>query len=415
MTRVDTRWIVLAAGCVATMVTGALRQGLPALAPAMRDAFALSVGEVGIALAAVGAGMTLALVPFGALSDRFGERPVLAGGLVGTAAGLVLAALAPTFGLLVAGLLVTGVLGASTAGASGRAVMGWFGRRERGLALGIRQTAIPLGGALTALTLPAVALATDLGGALLALAGFSVFAAAVGGLLLREPPPAPADRPVLDVPPPMRDARIWRLGLGSGLFVCAQTAIIGFVVLFLVDERGLTVGAAAGVLAAIQLGAAVSRIVIGRRSDHRERRIAPMREVGLAGAVLVALAALLVGAPAPLLYPLLLAGGVAISSWNGLAFTAAAEMSGRARAGTAMSLQNMMVSSLSAIAAPVFGVLVDVSSYQVAFAVIALAPVAGWFVLRPLEGEEDDRAEARAVRQAATDERARSSEPLAGV
>jgi sugar phosphate permease len=394
------RWIVLAVGVAGTMVVGALRQGLPALGPAVRDAFALSVSEVGLVFGALAVGMTIALVPFGALADRLGERLVLAAGLTATAGAVGLAALAGSFGLLLAGLFLMGAFGASATGASGRAVMGWFSRRERGLALGIRQTAIPLGGALAALTLPAIAIASGLDAALLALAGFTLAAAVLSALLMRDPPPPPANRPVVEAPPPMRDARIWRLGLGSGLLVMAQAAVIGFVVLFLADERGLAVTDAALVLAAIQIGAAGSRIWIGIRSDRLERRIVPMRHTALAGAVLLAAAAALSDAPGWVVLPLLVAAGVAISSWNGLAFTAAAEMSGRARAGTAMSLQNTLVSVLSAATAPLFGLLVDATSYQAAYLAVAVAPVAGWWVLRPLEGEEDRRADARATRLA---------------
>jgi MFS family permease len=199
----------------------------------------------------------------------------------------------------------------------------------------------------------------------------------------------------------MRDARIWRLGVGSGLFVMAQAAVIGFVVLFLVDERGMSAASAALVLAAIQVVSAVFRIAIGRRSDRVERRIEPLRASGLAGGALVAVAALVSGAPLAVLLPLLVLGGAAMSSWNGLAFTAAAEIAGRARAGTAMSLQNTGVSVLGAAASPLFGVLVDASSWRVAYLTIAVAPLAGWWVLRPLETDEEERAEARRERLAA--------------
>ena len=93
MESVSYRWIVLAVGCVGTMVTGALRQGMPSLAPVFRDEFSLSIGQVGFVFAALALGMTVALIPWGALADRTGERPVLAGGLALTAAALGLAAL----------------------------------------------------------------------------------------------------------------------------------------------------------------------------------------------------------------------------------------------------------------------------------------------------------------------------------
>ena len=394
------RWVVLAIGCLGTAVVGILRQGLPALGPEFRDVFDLTLGQVGFVFGALAAGMTVGLVPWGALADRTGERPVLAGGLLLTAAALVLSALSTDFAVLLTGLFLSGLFAASATGATGRAVMGWFGRGERGFVLGIRQTAIPVGGAAAALSLPAIAIAAGLREALLTLAAFTLVAAVAGGVWLRDPPRTSAP-PGFHAPPPTRDPRIWRLGVGSGLFVMAQAAIIGFVVLFLHDEHGMGLGAAAAVLAAIQLASAVARIAVGRLSDRRGRRVAPLRGVGIAGAALVALAALLDAAPLGVLVPLLVLGGAAMSSWNGLSFTIAAEISGRAKAGTAMSFQNTLVSVFGTAAAPLFGALAGATSFATAYLLVAIAPVAGWWVLRPLEEDEEQRAEARAQRLAA--------------
>jgi MFS family permease len=87
-------------------------------------------------------------------------------------------------------------------------------------------------------------------------------------------------------------------------------------------------------------------------------------------------------------------------SWNGLAFTAAAEISGRARAGTAMSLQNTILAVGGALAPSAFGVVVEATSWASAFAVLAVAPLLAVFVLRPLEGDEDERRAERERRLA---------------
>jgi hypothetical protein len=108
--------------------------------------------------------------------------------------------------------------------------------------------------------------------------------------------------------------------------------------------------------------------------------------------------------PGALLYPLLALAAISTMSWNGLAFTAAAEISGHARAGTAMSLHNTLI-SVGGVAAPsAFGVLVEATSWTAAYVVLALAPLAAFAVLAPLEGEEDDRIAARALRARQTPE-----------
>jgi sugar phosphate permease len=392
------RWVILATGAVGAGAFSALRMGLPALGPAVRGEFGLSLGEVGLAFAAVTGGGMLTLVPWGALTDRIGERPVMVSGLAGCAAALVGASLATTYPALLAALLVAGMLGASATGASGRAVMGWFARTERGFALGIRQMALPLGGALASLTLPSLIDVHGLDAAFVALAGLNLTAAVAALVLMRDPPPAPGRRPAPATPPPTRDARLWRLGAGGALLVCAQASMLGFIVLFLHDARDVSAPVAAAALGGLQIVGALVRIVAGRRSDREGLRIAPMRRIAARNTALLAAVGALAAGPGALLYPLLAVAAISTMSWNGLAFTAAAEISGHARAGTAMSLQNTLISVGGVLAPSAFGVLVEATSWTAAYVALALAPLAAFAVLRPLEGEEDDRVAARVLR-----------------
>src|SRR3954454_16418663 len=247
------RWVILGVGAVGAGAFSALRMGLPALGPALRSAYGLSLPQVGLAFAAVAIGVMLALGPWGILTDRVGERPVMTAGLVGCALALVLTAYAPGYGALLAGLLLAGMFGASSTGASGRAVMGWFARDERGFALGIRQMALPLGGAAASVVLPHLVDAGGLRGAFLTLAGLSLTAAVAAALFMRDAPPPDRPLPVVPAPPPTRDPRLWRLGAAGALLVSAQAAMLGFVVLFLHDARGLSAPLAAGGLALVQL------------------------------------------------------------------------------------------------------------------------------------------------------------------
>ncbi|MDX6722569.1 MAG: hypothetical protein QOD73_973 [Solirubrobacteraceae bacterium] len=394
------RWVILGVGAAGAGAFSALRMGLPALGPAIRDAYGLSLPEVGLAFTAIAVGVMATLVPWGVLTDRVGERPVMSGGLAATAAALAATAYVPSYALLLTGLFAAGAFGASSTGASGRAVMGWFDRSERGFALGIRQMALPLGGALASLALPHLAGANGVRGAMLALSGLCLTAAVAAAVLMRDAPPPTSPLPAIAAPPPTRDRRLWRLGAGGALLVAAQASMLGFVVLFLHDARGLSAATAAGALAAVQLIGAGARIVAGRRSDREGLRIAPMRRMAVRNFALLLLTAALASAPVALLLPVLLWATVSTMTWNGLAFTAAAEISGRARAGTAMSFQNTIIAIGGAVAPSAFGALVDATSWAGGFAVLAVAPLLAMWVLRPLEGEEDRRLAERARRLA---------------
>jgi MFS family permease len=377
------RWAVLAAGTAATASAAALFVGLPVIVPALREEYDLSLGEVGVLLAAGWIGSTATLLPWGLAADRFGERAVLALGLAGCAVCLVGAAYAPSFEALLLLLGVAGASGASVHSASGRAVMHWFTADERGLALGVRQTAIPLGGLTAALTLPALAEAGGSEAAFLFLAALCGAGALVGVLVLRGREAAEGIE-VASVVRTLGDAKLWRLSVGSGLYLYAQVAVIGFGVLFLVDEHGFSEQSAALVFGVAQVLAVVFRIGGGRWSDLMGSRVVPLRRVGLTVVAALLVAAGLAGGPIWLLVPALaLAGGLTMA-WNGLAFTAAAELAGPMRSGAAIGLQQTVLSGIGVAAPVVFAFTVSGASWPLAFALAAVFPLAGWWALGPL-------------------------------
>lgn len=378
------RWAVLGAGTFAQACAAAtFGVGLPVLAPVLRDEYGLSVSEIGVLLAAGWVGSLATLLPWGLAADRFGERVVLTLGLFGCAACLVGAAYAPSFGGLLGLLALAGAAGSSVQSASGRAVMHWFSADERGLALGIRQTAIPLGGLVAALAVPDLA---DVGGseaAFLFLAGLCAAGGVVGGIMLRERESGDGIE-VASVAATLRDRRMWRLCFWSSIYLYAQAAVIGFGVLFLHDEHGLSTGDAALVIAATQVLAVAFRIGAGRWSDVVGSRVGPLRHIGLGVAATLILTAVLAGGPLWLLVPALtLAGGLSMA-WNGLAFTAAAELAGPVRSGAAIGFQQTVLSAIGVAGPVLFAATVSAGSWVAAFGLAAVFPLAGWLMLRPL-------------------------------
>jgi sugar phosphate permease len=376
------RWTILALGTGAQTAYSAVFLGIPVLAPALQKEYDLSLTEVGLAIAAANAGSVFTLLAWGLLADRVGERAVLAVGLAGCGLGLLVAAFAPSFAVLVIALTLGGASGASVNAASGRAVMSWFGRDERGFALGIRQTALPIGGLLAALLLPPIEASGGVRAGLVALAAGCLAAALAGASGLREAPHAEGD--LTDIGHPVRDPRMWRLSIGSALVLAAQISILSFLILFLHSERGLSTAAAAGVFALIQALGAAARIASGRWSDRIRTRIAPLRRLALSLTVTLAAAAALLSAALPILIPVFVAAGALSLSWNGLSFTAAAELAGRARAGAALGFQQTALAITSAAAPPAFAAVVEAGSWSLAYGLAAAMPVAGIAVMRQL-------------------------------
>ena len=375
------RWVVLAAGTFAQASFSASAVGLPALGPALKSHYGLTLGETGVVLAGIGIGMLLTLLFWGLVADRVDERWVIATGLSGAAVMLVVASTTHGFGTVTASLVAVGALGASVNAASGRAIMAWFPATELGMALGVRQTAIPIGGAAGAAFLPLLASTGGTRLAFLCLGGACAAGAVVAAAFVRSE--GSVEPRLGEVSRPLRDARMWLLGTGTGLYLTAQIGITGFVVLFLHEHRHVSAHAAAAVLASIEVLAIAARIGSGTISDRLGSRLRPLRAIGVALAVFTACVAAATDAPLELLVPLFLLAGVLSMAWNGLAYASAAELAGAARTGAALGFQQTLLGVVVAGAPPLVAVVAG-HSWRLAFLLAAAGPAAGVVVLRRL-------------------------------
>jgi len=356
------------------------------MAPFLRDRDDLSLAQTGVLISASLIGSIVSLFPWGIATDRIGERLVLFVGLAVCGGALIAAGVVQGFWPLVALLSFAGAAGASVQSASGRAVLHWFPPRQRGLALAIRQTAIPISGFVVAIALPPIVHAGGARWGFFTLGIACLAGAVLGAVVLREGPRPEVPAETALSPMPVRDPRIWQLSIGSALLIAPQLCVAGFTVLYLHDARGVPAGDAAAVLAVMQALAIGGRIGAGRWSDVVASRLRPLRAIALAAFAFVTLMTLLLDAPLPLLVPVLVVAGVLSMSWNSLSFAAVVELAGHDRSGTAIGLQQTLLNGSGAAYPGLFGALVAASSWRVGFAVVAVFPLVGWRVLRALPG-----------------------------
>lgn len=398
-------WTALGLG-LGAQISGTVFVSAPAfLIPLLHAERGLSLAEAGVLAAAPTFGMVLTLIAWGALADRIGERWVIAGGLALTALAALGAVVAQGYVALGVLLLLGGAASASSNAASGRVVVGWFPKNRRGLAMGIRQMAQPLGVTVAALAVPGLAAADGVGAALalpLALTALFAVACAVG---IRNPPRPAAATPVAAAAPtnPYRTSGfLWRIHAVSVLLVVPQFALSTFGLVWLITGVGMDALAAGLLVGVAQFVGAVGRIGVGVWSDRMGSRVRPLRIVAVAAsAAMLALAGAAFaagataasgatgsGAPiagveasgaAPIAAVVLaaalfvLATTVSVAD-NGLAFTAVAEAAGPAWAGRALGAQNTAQFIGASLVGPGVGVLIGLLGFPLAFAAAALAP-----------------------------------------
>ena len=370
------RWVILAVGTLSQAATTSFLYGIALLLPALRHDDHLSLVAASLVVSAPPAGLLLTLIAWGAAADRFGERVVIASG-VGLAA--VFLGLASTVhgavGLSLL-LVLAGAAGGSVNAASGRMVMGWFSVAERGLAMGTRQTAQPMGIAFAALALPPLAHRYSAHTALRFPAVFCAVMAVAVLIFVADPPRVARARGQAPPRSPYRgESALWRVHAASALLVVPQFAVSTFTLVYLVGERHWDATTAGRMIFGFQLAGALGRIASGIWSDKVASRLRPMRQLAAGSAFLML--SLAIGAWTNSWWIVAVFGVAAVVTVadNGLAFIAVAEIAGVSWSGRALGIHNTGQNAASIATAPLLALAIDHAGYGLAFALVAVTAV----------------------------------------
>ncbi|WP_408632259.1 MFS transporter [Mycolicibacterium hassiacum] len=368
---------MLAIAVAATTSANVFINGVAFLIPTLHRERGLDLAAAGLLSAMPGFGLVLALIAWGYVVDRVGERIVLSVGSALIAAASAAAAAAGSLWAVGAFLLLGGIAAASSNSASGRLVVGWFPPDQRGLVMGIRQTATPLGVGLGALVIPRLAESHGVSAALLFPAAVCAASALMCAVAVVDPPRPPrSEAPADQLSNPYRTSNVLaRIHLVSVLLVVPQAVLWTFTLVWLMAERGWSAAAAGTIVTLAQVLGAGGRIAAGYWSDRVASRLRPIRGIALAAAAAMSLLAITDWFDSPVAVAVMLVAAVITVSDNGLAFTAVAEIAGPYWSGRALGAQNTTQHLAAAVAAPVFGGLIGLAGYPAAFAVCAALPV----------------------------------------
>lgn len=371
------RWSMLAIGLAATLCANVFINGVAFLIPTLHRERGLDLAEAGLVSSLPSFGMVVTLIAWGWVVDRLGERFVLAVGSALTAAAAFAAASTSSLFAVGAFLFLGGMAAAGSNAASGRLVVGWFPPHQRGLVMGIRQTAQPLGVGVGALVMPQLAESRGIAAALLFPAIACVVAAAVSAVGVIDPPRPPrAEAPTGDLVNPYRgSSTLWRIHAASVLLVIPQGVLWTFTLVWLMTDRNWSAASAGAMVTAAQVLGAAGRIAAGRWSDKVGSRLHPVRSIAIGAAIAMGLLALTDSLGSPVSIAVMVVASVITVSDNGLAFTAIAEIAGPFWSGRALGTQNTSQLFATAVAPPAFGALIAAAGFPVAFALCAVFPL----------------------------------------
>ena len=247
---------------------------LPAVAPLVAAEYRVDASLVGYHISVVSLGLIISLVSVGNLSRRVGAARAAQLGHVLVAAGTVLTLL-PWIGFLLPGALVIGIGFGLLAPAASALLVRFSPPQRRNLMFSIQQTSVPVGGMLSALVGPAVAL--HLGWRVAGVVALVLLGVAIALLQAgrrhwdddRDPRQAILAPRLLDgLTANWREPRLRALSLTGLAFCWAQFCVAAFTVVACVVALELSLVMAGLVMMTVQLTNAAGRMVAGWIADR---------------------------------------------------------------------------------------------------------------------------------------------------
>ncbi len=351
-------------------LTSVSAASVPVLAPLIAPDAGVAAADIGLfTMVLYACGMASALIG-GNLVPRHGALRICQAALLLSGTALALAATGHVAGLLACAFVLGWGMGAPTP-ASSHVLVRVTPPRLLNLVFSIKQTGVPLGGAIAGATLPALTLLLGWRGALLGtallccigIALLQLWRARVGDDRDLKRRGAGAHGVLATIGLIWRDAELRLVALASATFSAGQVCISAFYVTYLVEAIGLSLTVAGFALAVAQIGGVAGRVVWGAVADWSRRPLLVL--AGLAAIAAVGILAI---------HALSFVLGASTIGWAGVVY---AEVGRRAPAGRTAEASGGVTAVMFAgivIGPAIFGLIVRATgSFTAAFITMAAA------------------------------------------
>jgi MFS family permease len=365
-------------------------QSLTAMALAVPAVLApVAAGDFGVAPTAVGrwVGFSYMVAMFaglagGTIVGRYGPARILQIAVLGVALGLAIGAGAHLALLLLCGALLGAAHGLVNPASSAILAVA-SPPRIRSMVFSIKQTGVPLGGAVAGVLVPGLLLWTSWQAAVLALAiGASGLLALVAPYRrVYDATRRPERLHILAFAAPV--AEVWsnrpirELGVVSAVYSAIQISFITYLVSYLKLELGYSLVAAGLVFSAAQVSGAVGRVLWGAVADHVFRPRSVLAALGLVMALCgLAVASFTAAWPAAAVLTVCLLYGATAVGWNGVFLAEVARLAPEGRVAFLTGGTQFFTFAGVLIGPPLLGATVSLTgSYGAGFVATAVLPL----------------------------------------
>ena len=376
------KWVMLIVATIAQTTATLITYGVGVFALFWKEEYALTNTESGLLVSVVNVGPLFCMLFVGRLLDQYNEKILISISSFLLGSLLLLTNIVSGFNGLLFVLLLIGMFYSVSQPGGSKVILKWFRKENRGLAMGIRQAGIPIGGALAGVLIPFLTVQYNMTYAINSIAGICI----IGGLLFfmfyKEPYVQEEARKGhnnisfwMELKVVICKKELYPIYITGICMISLQMVLVGHFMKFLAGEQSITFIVAGTVFSVMFFSGMIGRIALATISDvlYKGNRRIPLFIAVCASIGLILLLVMNIHTiMSVVLYSVSALLGFFSIGWFSLFIAEVAELASEESVGITVSVA-LTLNQIAIIVAPVlFGYIVDEKGYAYAWLCIVV-------------------------------------------
>ena len=376
------KWVMLIVATIAQTTATLITYGVGVFALFWKEEYALTNTESGLLVSVVNVGPLFCMLFVGRLLDQYNEKILISISSFLLGSLLLLTNIVSGFNGLLFVLLLIGMFYSVSQPGGSKVILKWFRKENRGLAMGIRQAGIPIGGALAGVLIPFLTVQYNMTYAINSIACICI----IGGLLFfmfyKEPYVQEEARKGhnnisfwMELKVVICKKELYPIYITGICMISLQMVLVGHFMKFLAGEQSITSIVAGTVFSVMFFSGMIGRIALATISDvlYKGNRRIPLfiavcASIGLILLLVMNIHTIMSG----VLYSVSALLGFFSIGWFSLFIAEVAELASEESVGITVGLA-LTLNQIAIIVAPVlFGYIVDEKGYAYAWLCIVV-------------------------------------------
>ncbi|MGM0902981.1 MAG: MFS transporter [Bacillota bacterium] len=361
-------WRMLLFLLLAQLLVAFVGRSVGPLGVLIGEDLALTKSQIGMLPAALFLGQMVAAVPAGMLTDKYGSRKLLMIAAFCLGAGFLVMTFITHFGAVLFFVALGGLGYGSMHPITNKGILYWFSTKQRGTAMGIKQTGVTAGAALAGLILLPLGAEYGWRPVLLGACVLLILSGVLSYFLYRDPPEqtlaasqenlASFYKSMFKL---MKNKSLMLVSLSAFGLSGSQMCLNTYIVLYAHEKLGISLFLSGILLVISEVSGSLGRIAWGMVSDFlfNSNRIIILIMITILTAISSLTVAFTSDASFWVMVPIVVVFGFSISGFNGIWMNLATEIVPREQSGVSSGVSLTFGSIGVVLIPPIYGLLVD--------------------------------------------------------